>query len=474
MAAAGQVAAPRGAVVALASLLAGGCYHAQALREDDLVAELRRQDRLQPAAGAGHGGETVAGGGSGGDGLPVDQAVAQALASNPDLRAFRLERAVAENQVVSASALENPTLRLEFLHGELVNTTLPAGKNKPAPTWGYGVGLAWVPPQPVEWSAKRAQARARVTEVEQAIRQREWEIAADVRVAHATLAEVEAQILLAESALVVRRRIVDLVGKRVAAGASTRLELNLAELALVQAERDRDGLDAQRASAASALAWLIGQGSGGTIRVAPQASDVAVAGAGVGAGELQAFEDRALAARPGLRAAKARYAAREQSVRLAYAHRWPWFQLAAVPRYRHNNSSTYPDDWTWAVDISLPILNWNTGPIHVAEAERDKERGSYVAELAALRRDIALAVAEIETRQRLVKRYQDTVLPALANHDRLLEIAVASAQIDVVALLAAEDVVLRSRREYQKALLDYHRAWLALERAVGEPMKEIP
>jgi outer membrane protein TolC len=444
-----------------AALLAvvGGCYHARPLDEEDLVAELRRRD----ASPAGVGPSARAKGGN----LDVEDAVRLALAANPDLRAARLERPVAENQIVSASALENPTLRLELLHGQRVDTT-PAAGAKPA-TWGYGLGLAWVPPQPVEWQAKRAAARARVVEVDQGIRQREWEVAADVRVAHATLAEIEAQIRLADAAVAIHTRIAALVEKRVGGGASTRLDLNLANLALVQAERDRDSLDAQRAAAASRLAWLVGWGAGAPVSVAAQAADDVAPAVSGGEGERRRLEDRALAARPALRAARARYEEREQSVRLAYAHRWPWLQLAAVPRYRHNNSSSYPDDWTWAIDVSVPILNWNTGPIRVAEAEREKEREGYVAELAALRRDVALALTEVETWRRLVKRYQDTVLPALEHHDRLLEIATGGGQLDVVALLAAEDVVLRSRREYQAALLGQKKAWLALDRIVGEP-----
>jgi outer membrane protein, heavy metal efflux system len=441
-----------------------GCYHAQPIYDQDVVAELRRQDL--GAASARVAGPAI----KLDNGLDGDEAVAVALVNNPDLRALRAERAVADGQVIAASALENPTIRLEMLHGELVNTSLPATANKPAPTWGWGVGLAWNPPQPVELSAKKAFARARVTEVDQVIRQREWELGSDVRGAHATVAAALAQILLADDAVAIHQRIVGLVEKRVATGASTRIELNLASLSLVQAQRDRDELEAQRAVATSSLAWLLGVANGTAIKVPPQATDAVVAPSALSAQQREAIEDRALLGRPSLRAAKARYVEREQSVRIAYARRWPWFQLAAFPRYRRNNNSNYPDDWTWAIDVSLPILNWNTGNIRVAEAERAKERESYVAELATLRRDLAQATAEVETRARLVKRYQDTVLPALANHDKLLELAIGSGQLDIVALLAAEQVVLRSRREYQSALLDYRKACLALDRAVGEPV----
>ena len=43
--------------------------------------------------------------------LDEDQAVTAALQGNPQLRALRKERGVAEGQIVSSTALRNPTLR---------------------------------------------------------------------------------------------------------------------------------------------------------------------------------------------------------------------------------------------------------------------------------------------------------------------------------------------------------------------------
>ena len=59
------------------------------------------------------------------------------------------------------------------------------------------------------------------------------------------------------------------------------------------------------------------------------------------------------------------------------------------------------------------------------------------------------------------------MLPAIERHEKLLASAAGGGQLDLVAALSAEDVMLRSRREYAEVRLAHHKAWLALERAAG-------
>ena len=53
-----------------------------------------------------------------------------------------------------------------------------------------------------------------------------------------------------------------------------------------------------------------------------------------------ALEDRALAHRPALAAARAQYEASEQTLRAETAARWPWLVLSAIPRVRQNEAIT--------------------------------------------------------------------------------------------------------------------------------------
>jgi cobalt-zinc-cadmium efflux system outer membrane protein len=386
-------------------------------------------------------------------GLTEDHAVTLALLRNPDLRVFRMKRQVAKGAVVAAAAIPNPSLKIEALHLQEFGTS----------SQGLGLGLQWSPPQPVEWSARRRKAEARLREVEQEILEREWQLATEVRSAHATLLELEEQGRLLESTVTRRRRIVDLVQRRMQLGAATRLDLNLATLALAQAERDRDETEARHAVTARAFHALLG---------AAEAQLVLRGKAAVDEGDAEppderSLEDQSVAARPSLRAAKERLEQREQSVRREHAQRWPWIQLSAAPRFRLNESAKYEHDFLLGVELSLPLFNWNRGGILVAEAERSEEREKMVAQLAALRRDIGVARARIEGHRAALRHFRKTVLPALGEYERVLDLAIRGGQVDLVAVLAAEDVVLRHRRAYAELLLEQRKAWLALERAVG-------
>ena len=98
-----------------------------------------------------------------------DALVKTALANNPELRAGQWERNVAEAQVSTASALNNPVLRLEWLHAQDGD---PIAQNGTPSASGWAARLSWTPPQPTEWSARRAQAQARTVEVEHELLER--------------------------------------------------------------------------------------------------------------------------------------------------------------------------------------------------------------------------------------------------------------------------------------------------------------
>src|SRR5205085_2506844 len=93
--------------------------------------------------------------------------------------------------------------------------------------------------------------------------------------------------------------------------------------------------------------------------------------------DLAALEDQALSSRPGLAAADARVLLREQALRLEHGKRWPWFRFSAAPRYRYLDTTTYPNDFSVGVQLTLPIFDRNDGPIEAAgwaRARRATER----------------------------------------------------------------------------------------------------
>jgi outer membrane protein, heavy metal efflux system len=390
------------------------------------------------------------------DGLSVDEAVAIALVANPDLRAFRRERDIAEAQVVAVSAISNPTLRLELLHLQNLDVS----------SLGWGFALQWTPPQPGVWSAHKAQARARVEEARQQISEREWEIATRVRLEHATALEVEKQREPTRRMLDLRKRWVDAIELRVSQGASTRLEQTLATLALARLQQELADLEVRHATSVRTLMGLMGVAVGTTVRLEDSGSG-AVPDEDAPALDVEDLARQALSNRPHFRAAAARYEQRDQALRAEQAKRWPWIRLSAMPRYRYNDTSSHPNDVGVAVDVTVPIFDWNTGNIAAAEADRRRQVDQLLADVASLRRDTAQECAEIEAQKATLKRFRTAILPTLDEQERILDAVFQGQQADLSTLLAAQETTLRIRREYVDLRLRYQKAWLDLARTVG-------
>lgn len=384
------------------------------------------------------------------DGLSEDDAVLRALQGNPVLRAFRKQRAVAEGEIVSATAIANPRLQLQLVHFQ------------EAANMGWTGTVKWAPPQPAEWLARRSQARARVEQVRYEIAEQEWAVATLVRATHATLLELRQQARLLEDALAMRRRMAGLMRTRVQRGGATRIELNLIDLAVLAAQRDLHDLAVRRTQAQSQLHALLGVLSPEPIGVGgPLYEDTD----GVARLDAAQLAEQALGNRPVLKAAQARISQRQHALRVEKVRRFPWLELSA--RYGQTGSSKYPNDWQVGVELPLPILNWNSGPVRVAAAELEEEQANEQAQSEALKQSVFAAHAELKLRRDILLHYLRDVLPVFTEHERLLEIAVRGGQIDLVGLLSSEESVLRGRREYTDARLAFRQAWLQLEAAVG-------
>lgn len=389
-------------------------------------------------------------------GLGENEAVAWALRENPSLRALRLGRAVAAGEIQSATTLQEPSVRLELQHAQ---ETDPSRR-------GFAVGLQWTPPQPFLWIARRARAQALVSEVGSEIAEQEWVLACAVRAAHRTLLELEQQRRLQEEAVALRQRMVSLLRERMKLGDATRLEVNLGELAVLQAKRELDQGALRRAEAQSQLRALLGVLTSEDVPLrgtppGPEQDPAPVPDAAV-------LIDRALANSPSLRTADAKVKGREEALRVEKAGRWPWLQLRG--RYRHNELAGYPRDVELGVDITVPVLNRNAGPIQVAEAAQRRELAQRAAVAQAQAQRVYAACAELRVHRAALARLREESMPVLVEHERIMAAAAQGAQVDLVALLSSEESVLRGKREMSEARLAYLRAALALEAALGPGM----
>ena len=371
-----------------------------------------------------------------------DAIVHFALGHNPDLRAAHWEQDIAAANVTSASALNNPVARAEWLHVQSPSD------------YGWGVGVEWAPPQPGVYGSVTGAARAQARAVKADYSERRAELEANVRRSYAQIGALTEEIALAEKSVETRRSVHQAIKDRLSHGASSRIDLSLAAVSLARGEQERDLLMLARATEVTQLEALIGLPPGQSLALAPQlASD--------GSPEARAGNPR-----PQLEADAARADAANLTLSAERAKRWPWLALQA--RYRKHDQANHPDDVTVGLEMTLPIFNQNPGPIAAAQASQRALRDLAAAHRATIERDLRVLRAETARRRQIAEHYAQTIAPVLGEHAALVKQALAGMELDLTALLAAEDLVTRGGIEYMEARLAQRKAEIALARALGE------
>lgn len=396
------------------------------------------------------------------DGMSADEAVAVALFLNPDIRAFRKERGVAEGELIAARLLPNPELQVTWLHIENFTKSLA--------TSGFDIGLNWAPPRPGERAAKAARAQARIEEVRAQIADEEWRLAADVRKAHAAVWSARERARLAEASLQLQSRVRKFLRDKRDLGDASRLEVNLLELEYVERLRERETIQNEQQKAKLEMNRLLGlpplveiplQESADVLTYRPFILKPA------------ALEAVMVERRPDLAAARQDYEKGQQELRLAYIQRIPWFHFG--PAYERDGGADEGsiNKFGLGFTFEIPLSNLNQGEITRLEAAREKLRELFVAKVHLARAEVNAAHQSLLGQERLVRLFRDIIAPALQESEQLTDAALALGEVNVLQFVTAQDKVLRGRREFLDAQLEYWKAVFDLERALGARLPEV-
>jgi cobalt-zinc-cadmium efflux system outer membrane protein len=446
----------------------GGCasFQPKPLVPRDVLRDLQRVrlEALRPAVPAGSSSSEAPGPPvfDLSDGLSADEAVAVALFLNPGIRAARRERGVADGELIASRVLPNPELQVTWLHIENFTKSLA--------TSGFDVGLSWSPPRPGELDAKTGRAQARLEEVRAQIADEEWKLAAEVRKAHAALWAATERLRLADVSVTLQGRVRQFMRDKRETGDASRLEVNLLELEYAERVREREAIASEHRRARLELNRLLGVPPAVDIPLDARADVLAYRPFALKPAVLESvMVDR----RPELAAARQEYEQAQQQLRLAYIQRIPWFRFG--PAYERDGG---PGEGSinklgLGLMFEIPLSNLNEGELVRLEAGRDKLRDAFSARVHAARAEVQEAHERLLAQQRLVQVFEDSVRPALEENAALTDAAVELGDVNVLQFVTAQDKVLRGRREFVDARLEYWKAAFDLERALGARLGEV-
>ena len=374
----------------------------------------------------------------------------------PSLEVARAQWRVTQAGVKTAGGRPNPTLALTPGY----NTT----HSIPSP-WFPAVNLDI----PVETAGKRGKRIAEASQLSESARLNiitaAWQVRSNVRTSLLDFQVAGRRAGLLENQSATQQHIVNLLQQRFDAGAISRPELTIAQIAFNRTQLDLADAKSKRAEARSRLAEAIGLSSAAldelNVKFDFSPDDMT---------SLTAAEARrvALQSRSDILAALSDYIASEDELRLQIAKQYPDVHLN--PGYQFDQGD---NKWSLGVTFELPILNQNQGPIAEARAQRELSAAKFTALQAQVIGGIDRAVAALGVAREQLKTGNSLLAAQQAQQ--------TSAQAQLEAGAADRLDLLNARLEFDSVSLvqlesaaQLQRALGALEDALQQPADAIP
>ena len=294
----------------------------------------------------------------------VEELSVAAVFLNPDLATLRAQRDLAEAGRQTAAGRPNPTVGFQ------------GGYNFDAAHTGL---TPWMPGTtldlPLETAGKRSRRIERAAHQARAARLNlaaaAWTLRGVVRAALVETAAAEKRVTLLSEELDCLDRIRRILEQRLQAGAATTVEVNSARVNHLRLSAEV--ADARRAAieARHRLAQAIGVPTSALADIhlaAPQPLS------SLSSSDRPSLRAAALRERADIQSALATYEASESQLRVEIAKQYPDLHLGNGYQWDQGDNK-----WTLGLNLELPVLNRNQGPIAEAMAHRAEAAAQVVA-----------------------------------------------------------------------------------------------
>jgi outer membrane protein, heavy metal efflux system len=385
--------------------------------------------------------------------LTLDEAIALALARNPDLASAVWNVEAGGARVAQAGLRPNPLASLTV--EDVAGTGMRSGGEQAETTLRIA--------QPLELGGKRS---ARVNEASRGRDLTAWQyeqlrldvVTATTRAFIAVLGAQE-RLALTDQTVQLGEQVVTSVSRLVDAGREPSAEATRAEVALAASRIDRAQAQRDLDTARQGLAALWG-GAVGFNRAEGRLDEREV---------LPPLEDLAplLPRNPDLTRWATELAQRQAAVELEEANAIPNLTLeAGYRRFEDNGDSGF----VFGAYFPLPILNRNQGAIaealHQVAAAKEAQRAAEVRARTALTQ----TYTELATAHREVAALRQTILPAATRAFESVNGGYLEGRYRYLDVLDAQRTLIANRERLVRALTDYRQGLARLERLTGGPI----
>ncbi len=380
-----------------------------------------------------------------GDPLAEDQAVVVALWNNAQFHETLVELDLTKADLVQAGLLPNP----EFVY------FWPAG-NKPFKYLiDFPIEAIWLRPMRLKATvAENERATARLTQLA-------LDLIRDTRQGYADLQLAHDRVKVAERAVILRERILELAETRLKAGDASALEVSTARIDAMQSRQELTRVGYEVPVAEERLRNLTGL-SASAVPLVPEntAFDPRTTA------ELESLVAEAVQSRPdALAAAHATHAAAER----ARVARLGWVRFLGI--LDATSGGVTGHEFSPALRFTVPIFNRNQGGIARAEAELEQltRRQTTVHNQIVL--DVRTAFARFQQARAELDLLRKKTRPEVEAAIKRTEAAFEKGGATYLFVLETNRQLIDTYAREAQLYADLRRAWAELERSVGRRLR---
>ncbi len=403
--------------------------------------------------------------------ITLEQAQAEGLLKNPELRAVRFERGIAKAFSVESYLPFPSGLEVEY---ENSSDKRFANEGERATSFSLSQEIEW----PVPYLLRRSIASLNLQMRESEIRRQETLTRTGVADAFYALLTAQEKLKASETIVALNQQLADISDQRFSVGDISELNYNLVLAEKEQSEAENFLIRQKVESAKIALNRLIGREAGALTVVAPETSLAVISL------DEKVLVDEALQRRADFAAANFMAKSTSRSLSKSWLNLIPnpvvsatWLKETSV--FEISNPAEGSDSiidrdkhFAWTVGFSLPLANFNLagGELTRAKAEKNVAEARREAMRTIVVAEVKDAAQSYQKAFEAYGRYRQ-LLPRLTTNIELLTRAFESGQIDLATLLFQKDRLNRSQIAYWDTFLNLKMARNALERAVGGELK---
>jgi outer membrane protein, heavy metal efflux system len=384
--------------------------------------------------------------------LTLSNAVATALAGNPELKAAREQIAVATGRAIQSRAWENPELELSAEDVPIDDGGLSNAKNM--------LGLSQTVPFPGKKSLDAKIGQRGISAAESDYITRERELVRLVKAEFFRVIAAEQKVTVTEQLLDLSESLVNAATKRVESGATGSQESLRADIERERARVELTAVRRELQAAQIAVATLLGQPHQPLPAVQGELrADVPVVLADAGA----------LAHHPVLLAARAKREQAELQLRRAKLDPLPDVKLGVAGGVDGAVDETLME---FRVSFPLPLIDRSQGRKREARALVDIAHFDLTATEQRLLQDFAVASARLRAAGEQVETYRTRILPKAEEALKLVRGGFDAGKFGFLDRVDTQRTLAEARLAYLDKLLELNLALSELESLAGTTTKE--